>query len=264
MSNRAQFNFDPLQAANVQPPLQTLLFPGQTNFMNGQFSSAQRLVQQQFTVPPPVAPTTPSPTAPLLFPSNDPAAVQPTAISSPSSFFDLNDPANVRFVDDPSPSAPLLGTPNRFLFKRNNNNNRNEGTQIKRIKIKRIINKRATNSTKVAQKRALVALSDGSFIDDKNLAGETSDSDATFFYDGLAQFGANDFQQGLTKQASIEDEIKEHDREAAEDEVKAVLTLCSACEIEPFIGAVAMAWKDAKKQPEHAILGHSIGGCGEF
>lgn len=132
---------------------------------------------------------------------------------------------------------------------------------MKRIKIKRII-KRATNSTvKINKKRALIPLSDGSFIDDKNIAGE---SGAEFFYDGLAQFGAGDFQEGLTKQASLEDEIKEHDREAAENEVQAVLSLCSSCDIEPFIGAVVMAWKDTKKQPEHAIIGHSVGGCGQF
>lgn len=113
---------------------------------------------------------------------------------------------------------------------------------------------------KINKKRALVALSDGSFVDDKNIADDTA-----FTYDGLAQFGAGDFQESLTKQGGdIEDEIRAHDREPAEEEVNAVLSLCSSCQIEPFIGAVAFTWKDAKIQPEHALKGRSVASCGAF
>lgn len=258
---------DPQQAANILPTLQTQFFPGQTQFLNGQFSSVQRLLQQQFV--PPAASSTPSPTAPVLFPQ-EPQQQQPsslpTALSSLSptafgsisnSFFNLNNP-NVQFVEDPNAIQNFANS--HTLFKRNEDN-----AKPKRIKVKRII-KRSTVDTKasakdekVNKKRALVALSDGSYIDDKNLA----DAPALLF-DGLSQFGASDFQDGLTRQGSIEDEIKEHDRESAEDEVKAVLSLCSACDVEPFIGAVVLSWKDAKIQPEHALKGHSVGSCGEF
>lgn len=308
--NRMNFNFlDPQQAANILPTLQTQLFPGQsqlfpqaqaftgqlaaqpqlqpqpfpgqTQFANGQFSTAQRYIQEQFS-PPPVATTAP-PTAPIQFPpepqqdaqqvsaSPSPSPSLPTSLAS--SFFNLN-PANVQFIDAPN-AIQSFGS-NHALFKRNNEDNNDK---VKRVKIKRTIKRSSNispkimadakvdgnngdakpNGEKVNKKRALVALSDGSFVDDKNIADGQE-----YTYDGLSQFGASDFQDGLTRQTSIEDEIKEHDREAAEDEVKAVLTVCSSCEIEPFIGAVVIAWKDAKVQPEHAIKGFSVGGCGEF
>lgn len=251
---------DPQQAANILPTLQTQLFPGQTQFMNGQFSTIQRLLQQQFN-PPSADSSTPSPNAPVLFPQESEQASPslPTTIGS-SSFFNLNNPANVQFVDDPN---ALQAFGQHTLFKRNEN----ESTKPKRIvKVKRVV-KRATDSKssnvtkdqKVNRKRALIPLSDGSFLDDKNIADAPA-----YILDGLSQFGAAEFQDGLNRQVSIEDEIAEHDREAAQDEVKAVLSLCSSCDIEPFGGAVILAWKNIKVQQEHSLKGHSVGSCGEF
>lgn len=153
----------------------------------------------------------------------------------------------MQFIDDAPQS---FGS--HVLFKRNENNGH------KLVKVRRII-KRAPNPKKINKKRALIALSDGSFIDDKSIPDNTA-----FAYDGLAQFGAEDFQENLTRQGDIEDEIKAHDREAAEDEVQAVLSFCSSCQIEPFNGAVVLAWKTAKVQPEHALKGQSVGSCGAF
>lgn len=240
------------QQPNVFPGLQTQFFPGRTQFTSGQFSSAQRFLQQQFTVPPPTASTV-APTAPVLFPL-EPAAppsiaesIEPQSISS-SSFVNLNNPANVQFIDDGNNPQSYES---HVLFKRNENQPR------KMVKVRRII-KRASNPAKINKKRALIALSDGSIVDDKNLDGNTD-----FVYDGLAQFGANDFQDNFAR-PGIEDEIKEHDREAAEGEVNAVLSLCSSCQDEPFNGAVALTWKTAKIQPENALKGRSVGSCGAF
>lgn len=244
---------------NAAQPVQPQFFGGpQTQFMSGQFSRAQQLVQQQFTVPPPTVSSTIAPTAPVLFPQ-EPRQLPsiPQSIGAPltpsissSSFVNLNNPANVQFIDDPS-GTQTFGS--HVLFKRNENIPR------KMIKIRRIIKRTPLTDKKINKKRALIALSDGSFVDDKNIADDTA-----FVYDGLAQFGAGDFQEGLIKQGDIEDEIKAHDREAAEGEVNAVLSLCSSCQIEPFIGAVAFTWKDAKIQPEHALKGRSVGSCGAF
>lgn len=170
----------------------------------------------------------------------------------------LNNPANVQFIDEDAQQA--YG--NRILFKRDENGAASAGTGSARkvVKVKRIA--RTSNGKKINKKRALVALSDGSIIDDKNI--DAAAGNAAYVYDGLSQFGANDYQENLTKQDNIEDEIKEHDREAAEGEVNAVLSLCSACQVEPFVGAVALAWKGAKIIPEKVLKGQSVGGCGAF
>lgn len=250
--NRVNFP-DPLQAANALAALQTSLFSGQTQFMNGQYNNAARFVQQQFTLPSPAS--TPSPTAPVMFPQDPPQVPSiPESITS-QSYVNINSPANVQFIDD----VPSQSFGSHVLFKRNEKPAPATATTARKVvKVKRIV--RAPNGKKVNKKRALIALSDGSIIDDKNIADTTA-----LAYDGLAQFGAGDFQDSLTKQGdAIEDEIRAHDREAAEDEVRAVLSLCSACQVEPFIGAVAFAWKDAKIVSENALKGHSVGGCGAF
>lgn len=234
---------------NEPTALQTQFYSGQTQFVSGQFSRAQQLLQQQFSSQPAQAPITSAPTAPVLFPQEPPAPPSIPQSILPSSFVNINNPANVQFIDDPS-TTQTFG--NHVLYKRNENNPR------KTIKVRRIT-KRTPDIKKINKKRALIALSDGSIVDDKNVADGT-----TFVYDGLAQFGAGDFQQSLTKQGDIEDEIRTHDREAAEDEVNAVLSLCSTCQVEPFIGAVVFTWKDVKIQSEHALKGRSVGSCGTF
>lgn len=120
--------------------------------------------------------------------------------------------------------------------------------------------KRQAATEKAFAKRALVSLTDGTVIDDRDIAANAYD------FDGLAQFGAIAFQEALTrpKGSNIEDEIREHDREPAEGEVEAVLNLCSSCANEPFQGAIILAWKDAKITVDGGLHGHSLGGCGHF
>lgn len=109
---------------------------------------------------------------------------------------------------------------------------------------------------KKVTKRDLVMLTDGSVVDDKYFDNE--------WYDGLAQFGGNDLKKSLTRRDSLEEEIKEHDREPAEGEVEAVKSYCSKCQIEPFQSALIFAWKDIQVTLDHALQAKSSDVCGEF
>lgn len=109
---------------------------------------------------------------------------------------------------------------------------------------------------KKVAKRDLVMLTDGSVIDDKYFDTE--------WYDGLAQFGGNDLKKSLTRRDSLEEEIKEHDREPAEGEVEAVKSFCSKCQVEPFQSALIFAWKDIQVTLEHVLQAKSTDVCGEF
>jgi hypothetical protein len=113
----------------------------------------------------------------------------------------------------------------------------------------------SASGDKALKKRALVQLTDGSIVDD---------SAEPYIFEGLAQFGAQSFKDDVSKRMTLEDEIKEHDREPAEDEVKAVMHLCSKCEVEPFQGASIFGWKDLRISMDHALKAKSLGGCGEF
>lgn len=115
--------------------------------------------------------------------------------------------------------------------------------------------RQSLNERKTHEKRELVTLTDGSIVDDKFFDTE--------WYDGLAQFGDKELKQSLTNRGSLEDELKEHDREPAEGEVEAVRSYCNYCLIEPFQSALVLAWKDA-------IGGHNVlkaraaSSCGDF
>lgn len=155
-----------------------------------------------------------------------------------------------------SPSSYVIGSPNiqyietlddnqHALFKRNS-------------KGDKLVEKR---EAKKLEKRALVQLSDGTVVDDSQLTTTSSEYD----FDGLAQFGSSSLRDELSRGMDIEDEIKQHDREPAEGEVHAVLKMCTACDPEPFKGAIIFAWKDVKHvEAKYAIKGHSLGGCGHF
>lgn len=235
INTRLRINF-----AGAQPqPEQPTDLPASvaTTFNRGQFSSGERLLTQQLfgarikqgkTLP------APSSTA-FIFPQ-----------STGSSSF-LTGPGNVQYIDGTGDDIDS----DHVVFKRNDTPKRKRQTKP--------ITKRATDE-KTHKKRALVSLTDGSVIDDREIA------ENAYSFDGLAQFGAVAFQESLTspKHGNIEDEIRQHDREPAEGEVEAVLNLCSSCQIEPFQGAIIMAWKDAKISLEGALHGHSLGGCGRF
>ncbi|XP_017062925.1 uncharacterized protein LOC108102442 [Drosophila eugracilis] len=111
---------------------------------------------------------------------------------------------------------------------------------------------------KKLKKRGLVLLDDGSVVDDG------SGTDSSLIYNGLADFGGQQFKQDLTLKMSLEEEISTHDREPAEEEVKAVMGICSSCQTEPFQGAIVFAWKDVREHMNNALKGLSVGQCGNF
>ncbi|XP_017006581.2 uncharacterized protein b6 [Drosophila takahashii] len=119
----------------------------------------------------------------------------------------------------------------------------------------------AAASSKKLQKRGLVLLDDGSVVDD---GSGTDSEDASLIYNGLADFGGQQFKQDLTLKMSLEEEISTHDREPAEEEVKAVMAICSSCHTEPFQGAIVFAWKDVREHMNNALKGLSVGQCGNF
>ncbi|XP_026845897.1 uncharacterized protein LOC6596768 [Drosophila persimilis] len=111
---------------------------------------------------------------------------------------------------------------------------------------------------KKLKKRGLVLLDDGSVVDDG------TDTDASEVYNGLADYGGQQFKQDLTLKMSLEEEISTHDREPAEEEVKAVMAICSSCHAEPFQGAIVFAWKEVQEHMNNALKGLSVGTCGNF
>lgn len=161
--------------------------------------------------------------------------------------FEAISPSKIQFVDH---------TETHILFKR----------QIERDNM----NKKETGNTYISdaepqskrlQKRDLVLMGDGRVVeDDPLLIGSIE-----FKYDGLAEFGGSQFKSDLDgRMQSIDDEVQEHDKEAAEEEVKAVMALCGSCQMEPFQGAIVFAWKTAQEQMDNVLKGYSVGGCGEF
>lgn len=142
-----------------------------------------------------------------------------------TSYIDLNNPANVQIIDE---------SRSKSIFKRE-----------------------ITSDEKKLQKRGLVLLKDGTIVDDE---GKGSD----YIFDGLAEFGLPDFKNKLGKETDIESEIREHDREPAEGEVKAVMNMCSKCDEEPFAGAIVFAWKNLRAQLDHALKAKASLVCGQF
>lgn len=124
---------------------------------------------------------------------------------------------------------------------------------------KRKVQKRQTARTdKKLNKRGLVMLKDGSIVDDSLLS-------VPGLFDGLTQFGVPEFKQdAVMKQNDLEDEIKEHDREPAEGEVQAVMSLCSKCQVEPFQGAILLSWRELQTSTKGVLKALSTGSCGDF
>lgn len=226
----------------IQPTLSTF-------FTSGQFSPGNRLVSQQlFGTRLKQAKTLP--TLPALQPLPTGSSFVFPQPSSPASLATIQDSNNFQYIDDLQGVDELDG---HIVFKRHD-------TVAKSTEPTKAVVKRQTDGEKTPIKRALVSLTDGTLIDDRDIAANAYD------FEGLTQFGAVAFQEALTrpKHSNIEDEIREHDREAAEGEVQAVLSLCSACDVEPFQGAIILAWKDAKITVEGGLRGHSLDGCGRF
>lgn len=181
----------------------------------------------------------------------------------------LTQPANVQIVNGPPPT--------RYLYKRDEN----ASTKVaKETKNKRVVHRSKRTTKKelteedleeekeamIAEeserlKRALVQLPDGQIVDDGSIATDANGV-------GLAQYGltfaTNLQQQAGGNQEPSEDEIKEHDREPAEAEVREVLNLCSACGEEPFEKALVMGWTRVRKTMHGALRAPARQLCGYF
>ncbi|XP_012161536.1 uncharacterized protein LOC105665380 [Ceratitis capitata] len=214
-----------------------------TNFVNGQINAGSRLVTQQL-----LGHIGQPPSGVVSSSLQQPKTVQTS--STTREYSTLNNPANVQFIDE---------TETRIIFKRQaESNNTSASFGGEKVLRKRAVNAvRTRPAQKNLQKRGLVLLEDGSVVDDP-LFG------SSFKYDGLAEFGGQQFKHDLTLKMNIEEEVHEHDREPAEEEVKAVMALCSACDTEPFQGAIVFAWKDVKEDMDNTLKGLSVGGCGNF
>ncbi|ALC48179.1 b6 [Drosophila busckii] len=121
--------------------------------------------------------------------------------------------------------------------------------------------KRHTNKSKL-QKRELVLLDNGAIVDDAADAAAAAAPEE--LYNGLADFGDQQFKQDLTHRMNLEQEVSTHDREPAEEEVKAVMAMCSSCDPEPFQGAIVFAWKNVSEHMDNTLKGLSVGTCGHF
>jgi hypothetical protein len=150
-------------------------------------------------------------------------------------------PANVEIIDESQ--LPTI------RFKR-----QSAATVAKTESKKKRTKAATTSTTDDKKKRELGDFTDG--FDEKDFF----DKD---WYDGLAQFGDNEFKSQLTKHDSLEDEIKEHDREPAEGEVEAVRLYCNSCLVEPFESALVIGWKSASGNSK-VLKAKASKVCGDF
>ncbi|CAH0684708.1 unnamed protein product [Chilo suppressalis] len=138
----------------------------------------------------------------------------------------LLNPANVQYIDD---------TIGHNLYKRDSNKRDKRDNPEKELQ------------TSKKDKRGLVALSDGSIVDEAllstDLVGEKED-DVLFeesLLNGLAGVVGNVPVQNMQKKTVDE-------REPAEAEVKAVMQVCSGCAQEPFKKALVLSWRSTPKK----------------
>ncbi|XP_028172135.1 uncharacterized protein LOC114361337 [Ostrinia furnacalis] len=142
----------------------------------------------------------------------------------------LLNPANVQYIDD---------TVSHNLFKRDSKKRDKRDNPEKEL----------ADGTKAGKKdkRGLVALSDGSIVDEALLSpGLVEDQEEDIMFQesllhGLAGVVGNLPVQNLQKQTVDE-------REPAEAEVKAVMQVCSGCAPEPFKKALVLSWRTAPKK----------------
>lgn len=241
------------QPAAPQQPLPTI----NTNFVRGQFNAGARNLQTQLLTgnylqqlqsqgqfspsPAPILPTASPSSGSIRFPSSQPQ--QPLQPQQPSNDGAFSFSSTFTEFSGNSPDIEII-----------------DQSELPNIRFKRQSEKSKKTSTKSSDeekksKRGLVELTDGTIVDDQFF-----DTD---WYDGLAQFGGNELKSSLTKHDTLEEEIKEHDREPAEGEVEAVRSYCNSCLIEPFESALVLPWKSASAS--HGVLRAKASKvCGDF
>ncbi|XP_035791367.1 uncharacterized protein LOC118466342 [Anopheles albimanus] len=196
-----------------------------TNFVNGQFSTGGRLLQEQLV----------SGNLIKQFP-NTALSLLPASVKSASTKFTFPDPSSFKDISGTDGAYSIVQLPTdvtaRKLFKRQTKDTTAEDTK---------------------PKREIVQLHDGSIL-----------QSSEYIFDGLAEFGLPDFKNKVGRETDIEDEIREHDKEPAEEEVKAVLNICTKCTPEPFAKALVFAWKDASIELNGALQAEASSHCGHF
>nr|XP_021190849.2 uncharacterized protein LOC110376622 [Helicoverpa armigera] len=143
----------------------------------------------------------------------------------------LLNPANVKYIDD---------SVSHNLFKRNSKRDKRDNPEKELKEELKAAGKK--------DKRGLVALSDGSIVDEAllspDLLEDNKEDEALFqqsLLNGLAGFVGNLPVQNLQKETVDE-------REPAEAEVKAVMQVCSGCAPEPFKKALVISWRSTPKK----------------
>lgn len=231
---------EPLVASTPLPSINTNFVRGQfnggtrnlqTQLLNGNYLQ-QLQSQSQFSAQPTVPTFTSPASSSIRFPSQQQQQQQSSgnngAFSYSSTFTDFSQVPNLEIIDE---------------------------SQLPDLRFKRQAVKSKAVDDEKKSKRGLVELTDGTIVDDKFFDNE--------WYDGLAQFGGNEFKQTLTKQDNLEDEIREHDREPAEGEVDAVRQYCNSCLVDPFESALSIVWKSAS--PSAGVLKAKASKvCGDF
>ncbi|XP_050360656.1 uncharacterized protein LOC126780321 isoform X1 [Nymphalis io] len=143
----------------------------------------------------------------------------------------LLNPANVQYIDDSANSHNLFKRDSHKRDKRDNP----EKELVEEI------------SSGKKDKRGLVALSDGSIVDEALLSPDVLEDkeDEILFQqsllNGLAGVVGNLPVQNLQRKNVDE-------REPAEAEVKAVMQVCSGCTPEPFKKALVLSWRSTPKK----------------
>ncbi|XP_045509780.1 uncharacterized protein LOC123705161 [Colias croceus] len=144
----------------------------------------------------------------------------------------LLNPANVQYIDD---------TGSHNLYKRDSYKRDKRDNPEKELEVEE-------RSSGKKDKRGLVALSDGSIVDEAllstDLIDDNKEDEALFqqsLLNGLAGVVGNLPVQNLQKQTV-------DDREPAEAEVKAVMKVCSGCTTEPFKKVLVLSWRSTPKK----------------
>ncbi|XP_075990641.1 pentraxin-related protein b6 [Anticarsia gemmatalis] len=211
----------------------------QQEYANGQFGN--RLVSEQLlnSVQPMNLPLIPASIPQVPYTSIGQAQGFPRQSLGPSKSTtvvlsgSLLNPANVKYIDD---------SVQHNLFKR-------DSKRDKRDNPEKELKEELSSVSGKKDKRGLVALSDGSIVDEALLSpdpvAQSEQEEEMMFQqsllNGLAGFVGNLPVQNLQKETVDE-------REPAEAEVKAVMEVCSGCAREPFKKALVISWRATPKK----------------
>ncbi|XP_077302543.1 pentraxin-related protein b6 isoform X3 [Arctopsyche grandis] len=197
-------------------------------YVNGQFSPGRAISEQLYNTQT-VQQLSPAPTVSQYQSSSPFGGPSGTRLLLTGQ---LAHPANVQFFE-----GPFGG---HSLFKRRTGDD-HETKRSKRDNPELdplLAESEVSSESKKQSKRGLVALSDGSIVDDSILGQESFEQS---LLNGLAGLGENIPVQNIQKE-------KVDEREPAEAEVRAVMEVCNGCAEEPFQKALILGWKTTPKK----------------